>query len=220
VMAQPSAFKEYNDVDLMETWRDNTESADDRPTTAERQQQQDTQDLGRLTHVDETGRARMVDVSAKSSSIRLAEAACEVHVPASVAHLLTENVNRKGNAFAVAQIAGVMAAKQTSTLIPLCHNVCLSDVQIALELKRLAALPEGLPAGRDVTLTHTVHVRATVRCTGNTGVEMEALTAVTVAALTVYDMCKAASKRMRITNCRLIRKQGGKSGDYAAVEGD
>ncbi|MCW6508050.1 cyclic pyranopterin monophosphate synthase MoaC [Lichenifustis flavocetrariae] len=154
-----------------------------------------------LTHIGETGEARMVDVSAKASTAR--EAVAEglvVMEPATLAMILDGNA-KKGDVLGTARIAGIMAAKRTHELIPLCHPLALSAVAVELE-------PEGELPG--------LRVRATVRTTGQTGVEMEALTAVSVACLTVYDMVKAADRGMRIEAIRLVRKSGGKSGTYAA----
>ena len=151
-----------------------------------------------LSHLDESGRARMVDVSQKPDTERVAIARGEVAMKAETLQLIQAGAMKKGDVLSVAQIAGVMAAKRTSELIPLCHPLPLTQVTVDLELD-----PE-LPG---------VQIRATARTIGKTGVEMEALTAVTVAALTVYDMAKAAEKTMRIQNIRLAEKHGGRSGD-------
>ncbi|HHX63282.1 MAG TPA: cyclic pyranopterin monophosphate synthase MoaC [Chloroflexi bacterium] len=151
-----------------------------------------------LTHVDRSGRARMVDVTAKDDTERVAVARGEIVMEPTTLALIRDNQVAKGDVLSVAQIAGVMAAKQTSNLIPMCHPLLLTSIQVELELH------DGPPR---------VEIRATVRTTGKTGVEMEALTAVSVAALTVYDMCKAVDRGMRIQNVRLVRKSGGKSGD-------
>lgn len=152
----------------------------------------------RLSHLDETGRARMVDVSAKADSEREAVAQGEVVMQVKTLDLIREGMIKKGDVLAVAQIAGIMAAKRTSELIPMCHPLPLLDV--AVELKLDTALPG-------------VQIKATVKTIAKTGVEMEALTAVAVAGLTVYDMAKAAEKTMRLQNIRLVKKTGGKSGD-------
>jgi cyclic pyranopterin phosphate synthase len=151
----------------------------------------------RLTHVDESGAARMVDVSAKDVTAREAVAAGRVLVSPEVVALLRGAGVPKGDTLAVARLAGIMGAKQTSTLIPLCHPLALSSVSVDLQVEDDA-----------------VAVTATVRTTDRTGVEMEALTAVAVAGLTVIDMVKAVDKRASITDVRLLRKSGGKSGDF------
>src|SRR6478735_5362691 len=149
-----------------------------------------------LSHVDDSGAVRMVDVGAKEPMRRRAVARAEVRMAAATARTLRELP--KGDALATAQIAGVMAAKRTSELIPLCHPLPLTHIDVRCELR------DDLPG---VSLT------ATARTTGKTGVEMEALTAVSVAALTIYDMAKAVEKTMRISNVRLLEKHGGQSGD-------
>ena len=151
-----------------------------------------------LTHLDETGRARMVDVSAKSDTAREAVATATVHMQPATLALIQSGGIPKGDVFAVAQIAGIMAAKRTHELIPMCHPLLLTDIEVrfAVDEKESA-----------------VDITATVRTTGKTGVEMEALTAVAVAALTIYDMCKAVERGIRIDGLRLLRKSGGKSGD-------
>jgi len=151
----------------------------------------------RLTHLDETGAARMVDVSGKEVTTREAVAAGRVLVSPDVVALLRGAGVPKGDALAVARLAGIMGAKQTSTLIPLCHPLALSSVTVDLEVADDA-----------------VELTATVRTTDRTGVEMEALTAVAVAGLTVIDMVKAVDKRAVITEVRILRKSGGKSGDF------
>jgi len=153
-----------------------------------------------LSHVTTEGKARMVDVGEKSVTHRTAIAEGSVIVDKRIIQLLRENQLKKGDALTVAQIAGVMAAKRTSELIPLCHNIVLNDIQVQLRLD---------------DSNRSVHIRSAVRCDRRTGAEMEALTAVTVAALTIYDMCKAVSKEMIIGNVRLVKKTGGKS-DYAS----
>ncbi len=154
-----------------------------------------------LTHFDESGQAHMVDVSAKAATAREAVAEGRVEMaPETLARVL-EGSAKKGDVLGVARLAGIMAAKKTADLIPLCHPLALS--RVALELEPDPALP-GL------------RIRATVATSGQTGVEMEALTAVTVAALTIYDMLKAVEKGMRIEGIRLLRKSGGKSGPYEA----
>jgi cyclic pyranopterin phosphate synthase len=152
----------------------------------------------KLTHLDEQGRAHMVDVGDKPDTQRTAVARGEVHMLKSTFELIRQGQVTKGDVLTVAQIAGITAAKRTSDLIPLCHPLALTKIEVDL------ALEESLPG---------VVITATVRTTGKTGVEMEALTAVSVAALTVYDMAKAAEKTMRIQNIRLLEKHGGRSGD-------
>jgi cyclic pyranopterin phosphate synthase len=151
-----------------------------------------------LTHLDDQGNARMVDVGHKPDSERVAVAAGEVHMLPATLALIRAGQIKKGDVLSVAQLAGVMAAKRTSELIPLCHPLALMHIDVRCELD------DRLPG---------VAIRATVRTTGKTGVEMEALTAVTVAALTVYDMAKAVEKTMEITRVRLLEKHGGLSGD-------
>ncbi|MEW6286417.1 MAG: cyclic pyranopterin monophosphate synthase MoaC [Chloroflexota bacterium] len=151
-----------------------------------------------LTHLDEHGRARMVDVGHKAETERTAVARGEVHMKRETLELIRAGQMKKGDVLTVAQIAGIAASKRTSDLIPLCHPLPLSKVDVDL------TLDDSLPG---------VVITATVKVTGKTGVEMEALTAVSVAALTVYDMAKAAEKTMRIQNIRLIEKHGGQSGD-------
>jgi cyclic pyranopterin phosphate synthase len=151
----------------------------------------------RLTHVDESGAARMVDVSAKDVSAREAVAAGRVLVSPEVVDLLRGAGVPKGDTLAVARLAGIMGAKQTPALIPLCHPLALSAVHVDLEVADDA-----------------VEITATVRTTDRTGVEMEALTAVAVAGLTVVDMVKAVDKRAVISDIRVLSKSGGKSGDF------
>ncbi len=152
----------------------------------------------KLSHVDETGHARMVDVSEKADTERLAIAQGEVVMKAGTLALIREGLLKKGDVLTVAQVAGIMAAKRTSDLIPMCHPLPLTDVVVDLSLDM------DLPG---------VQIKAMVKTIANTGVEMEALTAVAVAGLTVYDMAKAAEKTMRLQNIRLVRKIGGRSGD-------
>jgi indole-3-glycerol phosphate synthase len=154
-----------------------------------------------LSHIDAQGRARMVDVSAKAETERVAVAGARVVMkPETLARIQAGDIT-KGDVLAVARIAGIMAAKKTPELIPLCHPLSLSSVEV-----ELACAPA----------TSSVEVTATCRLNGRTGVEMEALTAASVAALTIYDMCKAIDRGMTVTDVRLLRKSGGKSGDFAA----
>lgn len=152
----------------------------------------------RLTHLDEAGRARMVDVGDKPDSKRMAIAKGEVLMKGETLDLIRAGSLKKGDVFSVAQIAGIAAAKRTSDLIPLAHPLPLSHIAVDLSLDK------ELPG---------VIITATVKTTGKTGVEMEALTAVCVAALSIYDMAKAAEKTMKIQNIRLVEKRGGRSGD-------
>jgi cyclic pyranopterin phosphate synthase len=156
---------------------------------------------GRLTHFDASGRAHMVDVSGKAATPRTAVAQGHVRMTAGTLALVEEGRAAKGDVLAVARLAGIMAAKRTADLVPLCHPLPLTKVALELEPDR------DLPG---------VRITATVGTTGQTGVEMEALTAVSVAALTVYDMLKAAEKGMEIGGVRLVLKEGGKSGRYEA----
>lgn len=155
----------------------------------------------RLTHLDDSGRARMVDVGAKPDTERLAVAKGEVLMKRATLDLIRAKEMKKGDVLTVAQIAGIAAAKRTSDLIPLCHPLPITHAEVTL------ALDDSLPG---------VVITASVKTTGKTGVEMEALTAVSTACLTIYDMLKAAQKDMRIEGIRLLSKTGGKSGDYRA----
>ena len=155
--------------------------------------------MNKLTHIDETGRARMVDVSDKAVTTREAVAQGFVRMTAETLALAVSGEGRKGDVRAVAEIAGVMAAKRTSDLIPMCHPLAISKVEVRVE-----------PGEGGLVVT------ARVKTTGQTGVEMEALTAVSVACLTLYDMLKAAEKGMVIEGVRLVSKTGGTSGDWAA----
>jgi len=152
----------------------------------------------KLTHLDESGRVHMVDVSGKADTQRTAIARGEVHMRPETLALIRAGQIKKGDVLTVAQIAGIAASKRTWELIPLCHPLPLTKVDVDL------ALDDALPG---------VKITATASSVGKTGVEMEALTAVSVAALTVYDMAKAVEKTMRIQNIRLIEKHGGQSGD-------
>lgn len=156
--------------------------------------------MAKLTHFDADGNAVMVDVSEKAVTARTATAKGAVVMLPETLAMITEGRAKKGDVLAVAQLAGIMAAKKTSDLIPLCHPLALSKVTVDLA----PAPPE------------RVEITATIRVTGQTGVEMEALTAVSAAALTVYDMCKAVDRGMRIEDIRLTHKDGGKSGAYTA----
>lgn len=150
-----------------------------------------------LTHIDEAGKPHMVDISKKPDTVREAVAKGTVKMNASTLAKLRQKALPKGDVLTVAQLAGIMAAKQTPSLIPLCHPLLISDIQVELNIDEK---------------NNAIDIISTVRSVGKTGMEMEALTAVAVAALTVYDMCKAIDRGMRIENIRLIRKSGGKSG--------
>ncbi len=152
---------------------------------------------GRLTHFDAAGHATMVDVSAKPETAREATARVRVTMNPATAALIAEGTAKKGDVLGTARLAGIMAAKRTADLIPLCHPLPIASVSLDL-----AVLPDA------------VEIAATVRTTGRTGVEMEALTAASVAALTVYDMVKAVDRAMRIDGLRVTRKSGGKSGAF------
>ena len=158
-----------------------------------------TESSGGLSHIDESGKARMVDVGGKDNTERVAVAGCEVHMQQATFDLIKSGGFDKGDVIGVARIAGVTAAKKTSDLIPLCHPIALTQVTIDFD-----DLDDGI--GLSVT--------STARTTGRTGVEMEALTGVSIAALTVYDMCKAVDRAIRIDGLRLLSKSGGKSEDW------
>ena len=157
----------------------------------------------KLTHFDDTGNARMVDVGAKDVTERVAVAGASVTMQAATLKLIRDKKAAKGDVLAVAQLAGIMAAKKTPELIPLCHPLALSsvDVQLSIDAKRRA-----------------VDIEATCKLKGRTGVEMEALTAVSVACLTIYDMVKAVERGMRIEGIHLVEKSGGESGRYRAKD--
>ena len=152
-----------------------------------------------FTHLDSKGRVRMVDVTEKAATVREAKARGTIRMTPRIIEQIQSGTIAKGNVLETARIAGVMAAKKTADLIPMCHPLAISHAAVDFELN---------PA------THTIEITATVRLTGKTGVEMEALTAVSVAALTLYDMCKALDKGMVISNIVLLEKSGGKSGTY------
>jgi cyclic pyranopterin phosphate synthase len=152
----------------------------------------------KLSHLDETGKARMVDVWGKPDSERTAIAKGEVHLQAATVELIRQGLMKKGDVLSVAQIAGIMAAKKTAELIPLCHPIPIHLIEVSVELA------DNIPG---------VEITAKVKTLGKTGAEMEALTAVSVAALTVYDMIKAVERTGKIENIRLVEKHGGQSGD-------
>ena len=156
-----------------------------------------------LTHLDRRGQASMVDVGDKAVTARIAVAQGEVHMQPSTLAAIRDGNAPKGDVLAAARIAGIMAAKRTPELIPLCHPLLLNKVAVDFEI--------------DESKSRVV-ITATVRCAGQTGVEMEALMAVSIAALTIYDMAKALEKTMRVENIRLLEKRGGKSGDWIRQE--
>ncbi len=155
----------------------------------------------RLTHLDERGTARMVDVGAKPESERVAVAAGAVYMQPETLRLIREGSMKKGDVLTVARLAGIMGAKKTSELIPLCHPLPLTHLDVDVTLDEV---------------NNAVQITATARTVGKTGVEMEALPAVTTAALTVYDMAKAVDRGMRMSDIRLLEKRGGQHGDYVA----
>ena len=154
-----------------------------------------------FTHTDEKGKAKMVDVSAKEINLRTASASAEVILSANAYLAVKNNEVSKGDVLSVARIAGIQAAKKTSELIPLCHNIFISSVTIEFEMN-----DDG----------NSIHIISTAKTNSVTGIEMEALTGVSVAALTIYDMCKAIDKSIKISDVHLRTKTGGKSGDYNA----
>ena len=158
-----------------------------------------------LTHIDEEGRLRMVNVGEKPDTERLAIARGEITMHPETLRLIVVKGVPKGDVLAVAQVAGILAAKRVPELIPLCHPLLLTKVDVAFRIDEEAS---------------RIEITATVRSRGKTGVEMEALTAVSVAALTIYDMAKAVERTMRIGNIRLVRKSGGKSGEIVLEEGE
>lgn len=157
--------------------------------------------MTKLSHIDNKGAARMVDVSGKKTTSRVATAKGKVTMAPETLAIIISGSGPKGDVLSVARLAGIMAAKKTPDLIPLCHPLAISGVEVELE-------PD--------TATNAIHITATVKVSGQTGVEMEALTAVSVAALTVYDMAKAVDKAMQISDIHLVHKAGGKSGEYKA----
>ena len=163
--------------------------------------------MSTLTHFDAQGQAHMVDVAAKASTHRIAIAGGQIEMLAPTLALIRSGTAKKGDVLGIARIAGIQAAKKTSDLIPLCHPLALTRVAIEFEAK-----------DADGTCATRVFCSATVETVGPTGVEMEALTAVQVALLTIYDMCKAVDRGMTITNVRLLEKHGGKSGSWVAGE--
>jgi cyclic pyranopterin phosphate synthase len=160
--------------------------------------------MTKLTHLNESGEAHMVDVGAKPASARAALAEGRINMRPETFALIIEGGHKKGDVLAVARVAGIMAAKKTAELIPLCHPLALTRVEVEL-------IPDAP--------SHAVHVRARTATVGPTGVEMEALTAVQVALLTIYDMCKAVDRGMTITDVRLLEKSGGRSGHWRREPG-
>ena len=157
-----------------------------------------------LTHINDQGRARMVDVSEKAITHRIAVAAGSIYMQPETLQAIIDGQIKKGDVLAVAQVAGIMAAKQTSAIIPMCHPLMLSGIDIHFETD---------------TEENAVHIKASIKTTGQTGVEMEALTGVSAALLTIYDMCKAVDKGMELGEIHLVEKTGGKSGHYVRAEG-
>lgn len=157
----------------------------------------------KLTHFNEEGRAKMVDVSHKTETVRIAVARGEIKMKPETLALIKDKSLAKGDVLAVSQVAAILGAKKTSEIIPMCHPLFLSGIDVSFKLNEAES---------------KVEIEAEVKNTGQTGVEMEALTAVSVAALTIYDMCKAAEKDMVISNIYLVSKSGGKSGNYLREE--
>ncbi|MFA6808323.1 MAG: cyclic pyranopterin monophosphate synthase MoaC [Eubacteriales bacterium] len=155
--------------------------------------------MNELTHFNEQGRAWMVDVSAKPDTARVAVARGEIQMKPGTLKMVKEYAMKKGDVLSVAQVAGVMGAKKTADIIPMCHPLSLSGINVAFSINEAES---------------KIDIEATVKNSGQTGVEMEALTAISVAALTIYDMCKAVEKDMVISNICLLKKSGGKSGEY------
>lgn len=163
--------------------------------------------MSELTHFNEQGRAKMVDVSSKETTLRTAVASSSIIVNETIHEQITEGTNKKGDVFAVAQVAAIMAAKNTASIIPMCHPLPLTGVDVRFDWKI------------DEQAAHyEVLIEAQVKTKGVTGVEMEALTAASAAALTIYDMCKAAGKEMVIGPTMLQKKTGGKNGDFERAE--
>ena len=155
--------------------------------------------MSSFTHIDDEGRVRMVDVTAKKPTVRTAVADGAIHMKPETLDLIRSHKVKKGNVLETARIAGVMAAKKTADLIPMCHPLNITHIQVDFSPDAAAS---------------SIHIEATVRAIDQTGVEMEAITAVSVAALTIYDMCKSHDKEMTISNIKLLKKSGGKSGTY------
>lgn len=158
--------------------------------------------MNELSHINSQGKAEMVDVSLKDDTIRTAEAFAEVFVSEKVFLKIKNNEIAKGDVLSIAKFAGIQGAKKTSELIPLCHNIMISKINVELKLNEEKK---------------SVEITSFAKTIGKTGIEMEALTAVSIAALTVYDMCKALDKSIIISNIKLLSKSGGKSGDYKII---
>lgn len=174
-------------------------------TTSSRRLKHDDKPAPKLTHVSDSGSAHMVSIADKTPTFRLATAKCTVRFSSRTAiDLIRQNQMKKGDVLGVARVAGIMASKRTPDLIPLCHPIAISHVSVEAEISQDAG-------------DASIEISATVSCDGKTGVEMEALTAASTAALTVYDMCKAVDKGMVIEGLRVVLKEGGKSGRW--VEG-
>lgn len=156
--------------------------------------------MSELTHFNEQGRAKMVDISEKNETTRTAVAVSSITVNDTIKSQITDGTNKKGDVFAVAQVAGIMAAKNTSTIIPMCHPILLSGINITFEWSS--------------NEENVINIQSEVKTIGSTGVEMEALVAASAAALTIYDMCKAGGKDMVIGSTMLVSKTGGKNGDF------
>lgn len=157
--------------------------------------------MNKLTHINSAGKAEMVDISLKNDSVRTASAEGKVYVTGEVFSKIKNNEVGKGDVLAIAKFAGIQAAKKTSELVPLCHNITISKIQVEMKLNE-----------KD----KCIEISSFAKTIAKTGIEMEALTAVSIAALTVYDMCKALDKSINISGIRLLSKTGGKSGDYNA----
>lgn len=157
--------------------------------------------MSELTHFNEEGRARMVDVSEKAVTVRIARATATVSVNRDTFRLIKEGKMKKGDVLAVAQVAGIMGAKRTPDIIPMCHPIGITNVDIAFEMDEEAC---------------RIRIISTAKCEGKTGIEMEAMSAASIAALTIYDMCKAVQRDIRISDIYLLEKEGGKSGHYIA----
>ena len=157
--------------------------------------------MSELTHFDSQGQAHMVDVGSKTETERVAVATGNIHMLASTLQLIIKGDSKKGDVLGIARIAAIQASKRTSDLIPLCHPISLSKVSVEFDIDEAA---------------NSIHCTVTTKCTGKTGVEMEALTATSVALLTIYDMCKAVDRGMVMGEIKLLEKQGGKSGHWLA----
>lgn len=155
--------------------------------------------MKKLTHIDETGKAKMVDITEKPFTIRVAKAKATIHMKPETIKLIIDKKIPKGDVISVAKIAGILGAKNTANLIPMCHPLNITSIDINFNINKKL---------------HTIDIESLVKIIGQTGVEMEALTAVTISALTIYDMCKAVDKEMTISDIMLLEKSGGKSGVF------